>query len=65
MTAYRVGVEVQCDGPGDERECPENMAWMDAMGTRELRALMRTDGWETGLPGGIDRCPICVKEARS
>ncbi len=58
MTA-NASVEVSCDGPTPGDECPDSAAWADYGTAADLRARMRGDGWQTGLPGGIDRCPQC------
>jgi hypothetical protein len=57
-------IEVVCDGPDENTECPENAAWMDAGPAPELRKRMRVEGgWAVALPGGIDRCSKCREQA--
>jgi hypothetical protein len=52
-------VEVICDGPDRQAECPDSAA-RAAYGTgREVRATLRDDGWMVGLLGGFDMCPTC------
>ncbi len=65
MSVLRGIIEILCDGPSEGVECASNGAWTDSGPASELRKRMREDGWTTGLPGGIDRCPACTKQAAS
>lgn len=64
MTAQRTGTNVICDGPDERTDCPDNASFMDAATAADIRQrLTHEDGWLTGLPGGIDRCPKCLRQA--
>jgi hypothetical protein len=59
-------IEVVCDGPDDQTECPDNAAMADYGTACSVRAVLRTgeDAWRTAIPGGIDRCAKCREQAR-
>lgn len=64
MTAYPLGVEVSCDGPDEQTDCPDSAAIRARFGsltTRQVRADGRTDGWTTRRASGHlrDVCPAC------
>ncbi|MFJ6559925.1 hypothetical protein ACIQMV_08590 [Streptomyces sp. NPDC091412] len=64
MTAYPIGVEVSCDGPDEQTDCPESAAIRASFNSRtarQVRADGRVDGWTTRRgPGRLrDVCPIC------
>lgn len=60
MSAHRVGVNIICDGPTADQDCPDNASFMDALTADQIRArLTEEDGWATALPGGVDRCKAC------
>jgi hypothetical protein len=64
VSVQRTGINIICDGPNEQTDCPDNASFMDAMTAAEIRwRLTREDGWLTGLPGGIDRCPKCLRRA--
>lgn len=65
MSVIQGLIEVVCDGPDGETECPDIKAWMDAGPASWLRRRMREDGWAVALPGGVDRCPGCRATAGS
>jgi hypothetical protein len=54
-------VEVVCDGLESGACCPQSAAWTDYGTARTLRQRMAEYGWKTALPGGVDRCPGCVR----
>lgn len=65
MTAYPIGVEVSCDGPTEETDCPDSAAVsarFTSRTARQVRADARTDGWvRRRRPGGlVDLCPGCA-----
>lgn len=65
MTAYLIGVEVSCDGPDEQTDCPESAAIrasFDSRTARQVRADGRADGWTTRRGGGRlrDVCPACA-----
>jgi hypothetical protein len=65
VTAYPIGVEVSCDGPDEQTNCPESAAIrasFDSRTARQVRADGRADGWTTRRRGGHlrDVCPACV-----
>lgn len=64
MTSHSLGVEVSCDGPDEQTECPDSAAVsarFGSMTTRQVRADGRTDGWTVRrVPGHLrDVCPTC------
>lgn len=64
MTAQRTGTNVICDGPSEKADCPDNASFMDAATAADIRSrLTKEDGWLTGLPGGLDLCPKCLRQA--
>ncbi len=64
MTAQRTGTNIICDGPNEQTDCPDNASFMDAATAAEIRLrLTKEDGWLTSLPGGIDRCGKCMRQA--
>ncbi|WP_208865776.1 hypothetical protein [Streptomyces zinciresistens] len=65
MTAYPLGVEVACDGPDHETDCPGSAAVRArsaSVTARQVRADGRADGWtRQRRPGGLaDLCPACT-----
>ncbi|MGW1436806.1 hypothetical protein ACWD7M_16345 [Streptomyces griseus] len=64
MTAFPLGIEVVCDGPDGNGDCPDSAA-AHAFGAtwtaREIRADFRHDGWTTRRAPGrtLDLCPDC------
>lgn len=54
-------VEVVCDGPDPDTDCPDSAAMANYGTAASVRASLRTggDAWRTGLPGGMDRCAKC------
>lgn len=64
MTAYPLGVEVSCDGPDEETDCPDSAAIpirFASRTARQVRADGCEDGWTTRrVPGHLrDVCPGC------
>ncbi|MFD1277335.1 hypothetical protein [Streptomyces kaempferi] len=64
MTARTIGVEVSCDGPDEQTDCPDSAAVRAAftsMTAKQVRADGREDGWTTRrVPGHLrDMCPAC------
>ncbi|MFB7649374.1 hypothetical protein ACFC0S_16050 [Streptomyces sp. NPDC056084] len=64
MTAYPIGVEVACDGPAADRDCPQSAAiraQITSTTAREVRADGRRDGWRRRRRGKglVDLCPSC------
>ncbi|GAA4823941.1 hypothetical protein [Streptomyces ziwulingensis] len=64
MTAYPIGVEVSCDGPDEQTDCPDSAAIRAGFASRtarQVRADGRADGWTTRrAPGRLrDVCPGC------
>lgn len=65
MTAYPIGVEVSCDGPDEQTDCPNSAAVsasFTSRTTREVRADGRTAGWTAWRGHGRlwDACPACT-----
>ena len=65
MTAYSLGVEVSCDGPDEQTDCPASAAVPASFGSltaREVRADGRALGWAYRLRAGrrADLCPNCA-----
>ena len=64
MTAYPIGVEVSCDGPDEETDCPDSAAISARFTSRtahQVRADGRADGWTVRRRVGRlrDVCPTC------
>lgn len=64
MTAYPIGIEVACDGPDENTECPDNAAVRASLTSRtarQVRADGRNQGWTTRRGTGRlrDVCPTC------
>jgi hypothetical protein len=63
MTARQIGVEVSCDGPDEQTDCPDSAAVRARFGSvtaAQVRADGRKDGWGTRRdPGLRDVCPAC------
>jgi hypothetical protein len=64
MTAYPLGVEVACDGPDEQRDCPDSAAVRASFGSMtapQVRADGRRDGWTIRRTLGRlrDVCPAC------
>lgn len=64
MTAYPIGVEVSCDGPDEQTDCPDSAAVrasFESRTARQVRADGRADGWTTQRAAGRlrDVCPAC------
>ncbi|MFF4771064.1 hypothetical protein ACFY1V_31605 [Streptomyces sp. NPDC001255] len=66
MTAHHLGWEISCDGPTENRECPDSNA-VPFQFTSTTQAQVRADGralgWTRPLRGGHrrDLCPDCKK----
>lgn len=67
MTARTDLVEVICDGPDEQTECPDSAAMADYGTAARIRSVLKTgdDAWRTALPGGIDRCAKCTAAAQA
>lgn len=68
MTVYPLGVEISCDGPDDDTDCPNSAAIpirFGSMAARQVRADGREDGWTTRRAPGrlLDICPTCLAAA--
>jgi hypothetical protein len=66
VTAYPIGVEVSCDGPDEQTDCPQSAAVRARFGSltaRQVRADGRADGWTTRRGHGQlrDMCPDCSR----
>ena len=64
MTARPIGVEVSCDGPDEQTDCPDSAAVRACFGsvtTPQVRADGRRDGWTVRRDCGRlrDVCPAC------
>jgi hypothetical protein len=64
MSVRRDLIEVVCDGPDSGTDCPDSSAWSDYGTTSDLRSRMKSDGWRTAQPGGIDQCSKCRPPAK-
>jgi hypothetical protein len=65
VTATVIGVEISCDGPDEQTDCPESAAVSASFASRtarQVRADGRRDGWTTRrAPGQLrDVCPSCT-----
>lgn len=66
MTATPIGVEISCDGPDEQADCPESAAVPASFASRTARQV-RADGREQGwtrrrVPGHLrDVCPGCTQ----
>ncbi|MEU3613448.1 hypothetical protein ABZ725_14190 [Streptomyces sp. NPDC006872] len=65
MTAHSLGVEVSCDGPDEQTDCPGSAAIrirFASLTAREVRADGRKDGWARQRRAGrlADLCPGCA-----
>jgi hypothetical protein len=65
VTAYPLGVQVSCDGPDEQADCPASAAIPANCGSltaREVRADGRDLGWTHPLRAGhrVDLCPRCT-----
>jgi hypothetical protein len=65
MSVHTDLVEVVCDGPDSTTRCPDSAAMANYGTASSVRATLRSgeDPWRTGLPGGIDRCGKCRRQA--
>jgi len=64
MTARPIGVEVSCDGPDEETDCPDSAAVRASfvsVTAPQVRADGRRDGWTVRRRLGRRRdvCPAC------
>ncbi|MFE7077890.1 hypothetical protein ACFU96_48235 [Streptomyces sp. NPDC057620] len=64
MTSHTLGVEISCDGPDEQTDCPDSAAVHARFGSlsaRQVRADGRKDGWTVRrAPGRLrDVCPGC------
>jgi hypothetical protein len=64
VTAHLIGVEVSCDGPDEQTDCPDSAAVRASFASttaREVRADGRAQGWTVRrVPGHLrDVCPTC------
>ncbi|MFI7890934.1 hypothetical protein ACIFUY_06675 [Streptomyces sp. CACIS-1.16CA] len=64
MTARPIGVEVSCDGPTGDDDCPDSAAipaGFVSRTARQVRADGRRLGWTTRRAPGrlLDLCPNC------
>jgi hypothetical protein len=65
VTATSLGVEVSCDGPDEQTDCPESAAvraQFTSMTPQQVRADGREDGWTRRRRAGhlVDLCPTCA-----
>ncbi|NEA52372.1 hypothetical protein [Streptomyces sp. SID10815] len=65
MTAYPIGMEVACNGPDEQTDCPDSAAVRASFTSRtarQVRADGRRDGWTTRRAPGrlLDMCPSCT-----
>ncbi|MBQ0827671.1 hypothetical protein [Streptomyces tagetis] len=68
MTAYPIGVEVACDGPDEQTDCPDSAAVrarFTSRTARQVRSDGRRDGWVRRRRTGrlLDLCPGCAAGA--
>ncbi|MGW5175861.1 hypothetical protein ACWERY_16055 [Streptomyces sp. NPDC004082] len=66
MTARSIGVEVSCDGPDEDTDCPDSAAVRPSFGSLtapQVRADGHHDGWAVRRYRGRlrDVCPACRK----
>ena len=64
MTAHLIGVEVSCDGPDEQTDCPDSAAVRASFASRtarQVRADGRAQGWTTRRGTALlrDVCPTC------
>jgi len=64
VTAHTIGVEVSCDGPDEQTDCPDGAAVRASFASRtarQVRADGRAQGWTTRRGTGRlrDVCPTC------
>lgn len=64
MTARPIGVEVSCDGPDEQTDCPDSAAVRARFGSLtapQVRADGHADGWTIRRALGRlrDVCPAC------
>lgn len=64
MTAHSLGVEVSCDGPDEQTDCPDSAAVRARFGSLtvpQVRADGHADGWTIRRALGRlrDVCPAC------
>jgi hypothetical protein len=69
VTAYPIGVEISCDGPDEQTDCPQSAAIRASLTSRtarQVRADGRADGWTTRRRASRlrDVCPECAAGAR-
>ncbi|WP_406417981.1 hypothetical protein [Streptomyces sp. NBC_01614] len=65
MTVHSLGVEVSCDGPDEQTDCPASAAVpirFGSMTPRQVRADGREDGWTRRRRAGrlVDLCTGCA-----
>jgi hypothetical protein len=65
VTARPIGVEVSCDGPDEQTDCPDSAAVRASfmsVTARQVRADGRADGWIRRRRAGrvVDLCPGCA-----
>lgn len=65
MTAYPIGVEVSCDGPNENTDCPHSAAVRASYASRtarQVRADGRAQGWTVRRRAGRlrDLCGACT-----
>lgn len=58
MSATRT-TEIRCDEPDGNDVCGN--AVHDYGTAAEVREHAKRQGWDVGLPGGKDRCDVCVR----
>lgn len=64
MSVHPIGVEVSCDGPDEQTDCPDSAAIRASYASRtarQVRADGRADGWTVRRAAGrlLDVCPAC------
>ncbi len=65
MSVTRRAVAIDCDGPAAGGGCP-TFNFVVRRGTAAyIREDLQAQGWQTGLPGGKDRCPNCCDQESS
>jgi hypothetical protein len=68
MTATPIGVEISCDGPDEQTDCPDSAAVRASFASvtaRQVRADGRDQGWTVRRRAGRlrDLCPACRRPA--